>query len=257
MKLHITVVRHGETVFNNIGRLQGNASCGGPECDSSLSVTGEAQAHRLSEVLAKRQYEHPFDLAVTSALKRTKQTAAPSIQKFGLPHVALPEWNEIGMGVLEGLMWDDALPQQQYARALEHWQSGNLEFKFCDDIDGAEGVGLGDSLEEVLDRAKKGLRLVSLEAKRRGARHVLLVAHGFILKCIVRLLSGMEAKDVTRERSPPNCSVAELQVTMTSKNGTVGVDSDDIDDDDVSFEFRVLQPLHDILHGTDNLSDAS
>jgi broad specificity phosphatase PhoE len=58
------VVRHGETLWNLAGRVQGHA-------DSELSPAGRAQA----EALARRLAREPFDMLVSSDLGRAMATA--------------------------------------------------------------------------------------------------------------------------------------------------------------------------------------
>ncbi|KAF6024627.1 PFKFB2 [Bugula neritina] len=63
----IYLTRHGESVYNVLGRIGG---------DADLSIQGEEYAHRLANYIEKENIE---DLTVwTSELKRTKQTASIS-----------------------------------------------------------------------------------------------------------------------------------------------------------------------------------
>lgn len=62
--IKVTIVRHGETNWNAIGRLQG-------KMDIDLNDTGRQQAQECREALLDLNY----DMIITSSLKRAKQTA--------------------------------------------------------------------------------------------------------------------------------------------------------------------------------------
>ena len=88
------LLRHGETVWNRAGRLQGWQ-------DSPLSEAGCAQA----EALAARLADERVDLLVASDLGRTRQTAAPIAARLGLDVVAEAGLRERCYGELEGMTW--------------------------------------------------------------------------------------------------------------------------------------------------------
>ena len=87
MKLYI--IRHGETVWNTEGRLQGIA-------DIELNENGI----RLARVTARGMADIPFDLAITSPLKRARQTAelvlgerkVPILEDSRLEEITFGEW---------------------------------------------------------------------------------------------------------------------------------------------------------------------
>lgn len=60
----ILVVRHGETDFNKIGRLQGQSL--DPEKNPGLNALGQAQAATLSQALRNE----PLDAVYSSDLRR-------------------------------------------------------------------------------------------------------------------------------------------------------------------------------------------
>ena len=79
------IVRHGRTVANAGGLLQGRV-------DHPLDVIGLQQAHQISLALGK------IDIAVSSPLKRARQTAEP----LGLPVRVDERWIELDYGE-----WDE------------------------------------------------------------------------------------------------------------------------------------------------------
>ncbi len=64
MSLELYIMRHGETQWNHLNKIQGQK-------DIELNKTGIAQAEKAREEFNK--YE--FDLIICSPLKRAKQTA--------------------------------------------------------------------------------------------------------------------------------------------------------------------------------------
>ena len=92
--LELWLVRHGETVWNAAGRVQGRS-------DPELSETGCEQARRLGSRL-----EHTaFTAVVSSDLQRAVQTA-----KLALPDAPLqtdPRLRELDFGAWEGRTWGE------------------------------------------------------------------------------------------------------------------------------------------------------
>lgn len=104
--LDLWLVRHGETVWNTEGLVQGWS-------DPPLSETGEAQAQKLASRLART----PFAAVYSSDLQRTRQTA-----QLALPGVhVIPDarLRELGFGAWEGKTWTGVAEND--AKALKAW----------------------------------------------------------------------------------------------------------------------------------------
>lgn len=87
----ILLIRHGETIWNRSGRVQGWQ-------DSPLSEAGVAQAHALAARLA----DEALDRLVSSDLGRARQTAAPIAARLGMAVALDPDLRERSYGMLEG-----------------------------------------------------------------------------------------------------------------------------------------------------------
>ena len=74
MSLEIYLVRHGQTQFNETGRIQG-------WCDSPLTQLGQEQAAQLGKQFAAQHIR--FDAAYCSTLQRTIDTARYYLQQVG------------------------------------------------------------------------------------------------------------------------------------------------------------------------------
>ncbi len=100
----IYIARHGETIWNVEGRIQGRS-------DPELSPRGIEQSLVLLELLKDR----PLLAIYTSTLKRSILTAQPISHYFGLPIRQRPELDEMAFGILEGkrvLCLDDGMREE-------------------------------------------------------------------------------------------------------------------------------------------------
>ena len=90
MKLYI--IRHGETSWNAEGRLQG-------QTDIPLNENGI----RLAKITGEALKEVPFDLAISSPLKRARQTADLVLAGRQVPVLEDARIEELSFGSWEGL----------------------------------------------------------------------------------------------------------------------------------------------------------
>ena len=88
----LLLVRHGETDWNAVGRLQGHT-------DRPLSDYGRRQARRLAEELADEKLEAIY----SSDLVRARETAEIVGERLGLEVVLDPDLREKDWGTWEGL----------------------------------------------------------------------------------------------------------------------------------------------------------
>jgi 2,3-bisphosphoglycerate-dependent phosphoglycerate mutase len=88
----LLLVRHGETDWNALGRLQGHT-------DRPLNEYGRRQARELAEKLAGEDIAAIY----TSDLARARETAEIVGGRLGLPVVVDPDLRERNWGTWEGL----------------------------------------------------------------------------------------------------------------------------------------------------------
>jgi probable phosphoglycerate mutase len=74
MMTRFFLVRHGETEWNRVRRIQGAS-------DIPLNATGRAQAKTVGDILAR----HRFDLIVSSPLSRAMETALIIARRLAMP----------------------------------------------------------------------------------------------------------------------------------------------------------------------------
>jgi 2,3-bisphosphoglycerate-dependent phosphoglycerate mutase len=88
----LLLVRHGETDWNAVGRLQGHT-------DRPLSDFGRRQAEQLATELEGEELEAIY----SSDLARARETAEVVGERLGLPVVLDPDLREKDWGTWEGL----------------------------------------------------------------------------------------------------------------------------------------------------------
>ena len=159
--IKIYIARHGETIWNVEGRIQGRS-------DPALSSRGYAQSLALLEQLKGRSISALY----TSTLQRSIQTAQPIASYFGLPIRRQAELNEITFGILEGKLlfhFDEEL-KAEWNRFKDN--------RFTYRIPGAENYA------DVSSRVKPFMERLLREHKEQ---EVLIVGH----RVVNRLLIGM------------------------------------------------------------------
>ena len=163
--MKIYLYRHGQTRYNDKGIVQGRG------VDSSLNEKGKAQAAAFFE-----QYRSiPFDLLLTSTLKRTQETAVP-FEDLGIPTERRSDLEEIGWGYFEGKPSDESM-RKVYLQLLQDWAAGHYE----NHIEGG-----GDSALEMSRRLNHFVEYIkSLEIE-----NLLVCTHGGCLAFLMAILQG-------------------------------------------------------------------
>lgn len=162
MQKNIYLIRHGETEFNRRHMVQGSG------VDSDLNETGKIQGQSF--------YDHykdiPFEIALTSALKRTHQTVHPFIET-GLAWEQFPEINEMSWGIHEGKERSEEL-RASYEYTSGEWEKGNYNARI-------EG---GESINEVVARCQ----IFVEQLRNRTEKTLLICAHGRLNRCLLCVL---------------------------------------------------------------------
>jgi probable phosphoglycerate mutase len=181
----ILLIRHGETAWNAVRRLQGHI-------DIPLNPEGERQAAALARALAAEK----LDAIVSSDLQRAMQTA----QAVAGLHAGLSLQTDAGLrerayGVFEGMLYQDI--QQQYPDDFARWQARDVEAVM------PAGGRVAESFHQFYDRAIGGLLAV---AAGHAGQTVAVVAHGGVLECAYRAARGIQL-DSPRDFQVKNASI--------------------------------------------------
>lgn len=145
--MKIYLVRHGQTLFNAKGRVQG-------WCDSPLTKEGMAQALALSKSL----HSIPFEYGYSSTSERAMDTLETIIGKRKIPYTFLKGLKEINFGSLEGDKEEEVFTDTSV------YERGFVKFG-------------GETVSSSTKRFKDTLE--SIAKKHQG--NVLVVAHGGVI----------------------------------------------------------------------------
>ena len=156
--MNIVLLRHGETDWNQAGRLQGHV-------DIPLNPNGRLQIRHAAEILAERCPS--IELVISSPLSRARESAEIVSEKLGYEKADIivePMLIERSFGVGEGM---DAVERKD---------------KYPDDI--YPGM---ESLEDLLKRARSAFEKIELSYCDK--KTILVVAHGAIFYAMMAAIT--------------------------------------------------------------------
>lgn len=166
----IYLIRHGQTVHNHRGIVQGRY------VKSNLSNLGQRQADAFFNAYKDINFQKIY----TSTLQRTKQTVKQFID-LGISHEALSGLDEICWGQSEGLH-ANGKDNRQYYEIIDTWKSGNL-------LPRLEG---GENPIDVQKRQKVALNYITSQSENL----VLVCMHGRALKILLAWITGRHMKEM-------------------------------------------------------------
>ena len=196
MKLY--VVRHGETPWNALKKVQGTA-------DISLNERGRELARVTGEALK----EVPFDLAISSPLKRALETARLVLRDREVPIYTDRRIQEISFGEMEGT----SLLEGAGGKFAETFQ---MFFRQPENYRPPRG---GESLAHVCRRTGEFLDEL-LNRSEYEESTILITSHG----CAVRAMLQRFYRDdlgFWHGKVPPNCSVNIIEAHQGQASLTV------------------------------------
>lgn len=120
----LLLIRHGRSVWNAQGRIQGRA-------DSPLDELGREQARRLAERLRQEAVVALY----TSPLRRAQETADIIGRALDVPVVPDERLQEYDVGDIAGLTWEQVV--ERYPDVAHRWAEAQEELG----IPGEEGHG--------------------------------------------------------------------------------------------------------------------
>ena len=197
------LVRHGETEWNRIRRIQGVS-------DIPLNDTGRAQAAAVGDILSK----HSFDLIVSSPLSRALETARIISRRLGMPlPLVVPDLIERNYGEAEG---------QTRAELDSRYPPGS-------EIPGRE---------ERASVTARAVRTLQDLAVRHPDSDILAVAHGGLIRSVVDFAApGVYDEPIT------NCSVHSFSLVAGTLELVAFDDPMEVLSHDISAdEFEVQNP---------------
>lgn len=169
------IFRHGETSWNEEGRLQGHI-------DISLTATGRRQALSLIPILREKKIE----AILTSDLLRAKETAEIIAASLKVPVIANAKLREVFLGEAQGMLVCD-IDEKFGEGAWDKWQSSEPEFDEFS-LPGAE------SKADVHDRIYK---LLTNFALANDCRNIGVCTHGFVMSRLA-IYAGLDSKKTVK-----------------------------------------------------------
>ena len=168
MRTTLYCIRHGESVFNAEGRIQGRL-------DVPLSPLGRRQSQAAGRALRG----NPIEAIYASPLRRAWETAEVVAAELGLPLRADDRLKEIDVGVFQGRLRQEA--KSLYPEAMAQWLSGDPDFV----------IPQGESRRQLAVRGRAAFEAIG----RAGHRQAVIVAHGGVLVATIKLLAGIPLPD--------------------------------------------------------------
>ena len=192
----ITFVRHGQSTWNSVGRIQGSSNY------STLTDKGMMQAGLTQGVVARQG----FDACLASPLARARQTADVVWGKRD-PNAIREDRDlrEIDLYAFEGLFKHEG--EQKFGDAYNKWKKKPADFS----VDGHYPV------RELWDRATS-VWCGSLAAREKE-RKVLVVAHNAVNQALIGSALGL-GPQYFRRLLQSNCAVSRVTVDETFQPNT-------------------------------------
>jgi broad specificity phosphatase PhoE len=166
------LIRHGESVSNQAGRVQGQA-------DVELSALGRMQADQVADW--SRSVAAPAGRAVigeiwSSPLRRARETAAPIAAALGLEVMVEERLAELHAGIFQGHLWADL--EVTFPAEVARWRSGAVDYR----------IPGGESRAQLAARGRAALESLAT----RDTPGMIVVAHGGVLTAALGSMLGRE-----------------------------------------------------------------
>lgn len=183
MKIYIT--RHGKTLWNEQGIIQGNL-------DSPLTDEGIQRAKQLS----KRILQFDIQAIITSDLKRAKDTSIYIKNKSDVPIFYFKELREMSFGNWDGMKISDI--KSQYYEDFIKLETDPLNFDNKS----------GETFSNLMTRVKKVIEII----KSLNYENILIVTHGMTIKALQILFENKNIKDIVNLPVINGCSLIAYEV---------------------------------------------
>lgn len=187
--VRLLLVRHGETVWNQENRWQGQA-------DVPLSDNGRDQSWRLARRLGEEQ--RPVRAIYTSDLMRAVDTATILGQTFGLSPMVETGWREMNIGAWSGLRTGEVI-----ARYPAEWE----RIRAGEDLPRGGGETFAHFQTRLIQAAQ------TLISKHAGEQ-VAVVTHGGAVRAFLLHCRGLDMGQFRKIDKIGNTGLSEVTLTQ-------------------------------------------
>ncbi len=194
----IYLVRHGQTIFNHLNKVQG-------WCDSPLTEAGVQGAIDCGKGLSNIKFEQAY----SSDLRRAETTLKLILQENqSIPNKieSEPALRELCFGDYEGRFEDE----RKIACAKVLLGHDSLEImneklkareilpdKMMNAIHSIDTSGYAETYEEVQERAIAKLQEIAKNCEANGGGNILVVSHGVTIVSVIDALPGKKLQKVS------------------------------------------------------------
>lgn len=184
MKLYL--VRHGETEWNLLNRIQGQS-------DIPLNENGRNQARELAKAIQSSGLV--FDRIYTSRMIRAKETAEIIAADLQTKFSVLDGIEEMNLGKWEGYTWRQV--REAFPEEYAIWHE-NRRYQVPPE---------GESYEQLLQRVLPVLKRVAGE----GEGKALMVTHSAVIMTLLSFFYDKPFEDMAKNFKTKNTEIVELK----------------------------------------------
>lgn len=190
--MKIYIVRHGQTIWNEEGRMQGAKN-------SNLTEKGIEEAKKLHDHIRNIN----FDRIYVSPLGRTLETMDHVKGSLDIPVTILDEIQEMNFGKFEGESLEElrkTYPDDMY----NLWENPRGYINET-----------GESYEELF--ARVGLGLEKIIQNKAREENVLVITHGVVISTILTILKNKDMGEIWETPVVKNTSLSIVEYTKDRK----------------------------------------
>ncbi|MBI2829777.1 MAG: histidine phosphatase family protein [Chloroflexi bacterium] len=182
--VEVILVRHGETDWNKLRRIQGGDS------DTPLNENGTGQARAIALRLKKENIQAVY----SSPLQRAMHTAHAIAQEHRLEVQPEPSLKELNVGGLEGV--DTGTLRKRLDELLVSKGHPGGQIKTREDIWKSLEQAGGESLSQLQQRAWAALQRIV----QGHDGTIVVVTHQFVIQCLICAALGLPVTQANRLR---------------------------------------------------------
>lgn len=185
-KVIFYLMRHGQTIMNKAGRVQG-------WCDGVLTDEGIEVAKDVAAGLRDIEFKAAYSSDLQRAVKTARIVIAENKASKNLKLKEIPELREVCCGKYEGeiekIMFTDIMKYLNVASFSEIRSLGDFEKSYIDACAVLDETGQAENYDTLMTRVMKGLNFVGEENSQSGGGNILLVVHGGMLRALLKAIN--------------------------------------------------------------------